>query len=98
MLIYAFSGVRFINPDVLVTTSIDQRMVVWQIVDRPSPDATPDGGIPSLKRLACLPHSVADVSSLRVYHSRSVISLWTCHDNHSIALHVYLKFVLQVDI
>ena len=60
---------KFLNSDVFVTASIDQRIVTWQVTDTAHDRAATSG---DLKQLACFTHNVADVSSLGVYHTRSV--------------------------
>ena len=57
-------GVRFLCHDMLVTTSVDQRLAVWKIVR----DST---GF-SVRMASCFTHSVADVSSLGLYHTRYI--------------------------
>lgn len=59
------TGVKFLDQNTLVTTSIDQRIGMWQIV------ATPSQGS-SLRLVSSFTHDVADVSSLELYHTRCV--------------------------
>uniref|UniRef100_A0A1X7VGR6 tRNA (34-2'-O)-methyltransferase regulator WDR6 n=1 Tax=Amphimedon queenslandica TaxID=400682 RepID=A0A1X7VGR6_AMPQE len=56
----AITGVSFLSPGVLLTTSIDQRLSLWSV--------TVDGFDPSLAKVTDCVHNVADPSCLVSYH------------------------------
>ena len=59
---FSFSGVKFLHPDTLVTTSVDQRINVWQLVGSSSEKP--------LRLVSSHFHDVADTAALQLYHSK----------------------------
>lgn len=57
-----FSGVKFLRPDTLVTTSVDQRINVWQLVGSSSEKP--------LRLVSSHFHDVTDTAALQLYHTK----------------------------
>ena len=59
---FLLSGVKFLRPDTLVTTSVDQRINVWQLVGSSSKKP--------LRLVSSHFHDVADTAALQLYHTK----------------------------
>ena len=58
------AGVKFLKVDLLVTTSVDQRLSLWSY----------DSGEAMLKLASSFTHDVADVASMEVLKNRLAIA------------------------
>ena len=73
-LILSVSGVSFLSSNVVVTTSVDQRLSVWwrirTVSDTAAEVATLDGNQRAMRvhHVYSNTHDIADASSLSLYH------------------------------